>query len=46
MNNSIGGLKENIIASIVLICSLITGVGIIIALGTLIFEPNNIFVRD
>lgn len=46
MNNSIGGLKENIIASIVLICSLITGVGIIIALGTLIFEPNNIFVRN
>lgn len=46
MNNSIGGLKENIVSSVVLICSLISGIGIIIALGTLIFEPNNIFVRD
>lgn len=46
MNNSIGGLKENIVSSVVLICSLISGIGIIVALGTLIFEPNNIFVRD
>lgn len=46
MNNSIGGLKENIVSFVVLICSLISGIGIIVALGTLIFEPNNIFVRD
>lgn len=46
MNNSIGGLKENIVSFVVLICSLITGVGIIISLGALIFEPNNTFVRD
>ena len=40
MNNSIGGLKENIVSFVVLICSLITGVGIIISLGALIFEPK------